>query len=154
MLVDDGVRAPSAGEVFANPQLAATFRRVAAHGAKEGFYRGPIAEAIVAAVAERGGVSTLEDLDAHATRFPAPMSQTYMDDVRVWELPPPNHGVAALLALNCLEAALPGTGPPPHCMTWDHASVEAMRVAFADSLEHCGDPEHADVAQRAAPGVA
>ena len=29
-------------------------------------------------------------------------------------------------------------------MTWDHASVEAMRVAFADSLEHCGDPEHAD----------
>lgn len=149
MLVDDGdgtFRAPSAGEVFANPQLAATFRRVAAHGAKEGFYRGPIAEAIVRAVAERGGVVTLEDLDAHATRFPTPMSQTYRDDVRVWELPPPNHGIAALLALNCLEAALHAGSDmtPPHCMTWDHASVEAMRIAFADSLEHCGDPEHAD----------
>jgi len=135
--------------VFANPQLAATFRRVAAHGAKEGFYRGPIAEAIVRAVAERGGVVTLEDLDAHATRFPEPISQTYRDDVRVWELPPPNHGIAALLALNCLEAALPDAGPPPHCMTWDHASVEAMRIAFADSLEHCGDPEHADAVDAA-----
>lgn len=155
MLVDDGnpedgeTRAPYAGEVFANPQLAATFRRVAAHGAKEGFYRGPIAEAIVAAIAQRGGVLTLEDLDAHATRFPEPISQTYRDDVRVWELPPPNHGIAALLALNCLEAALPDAGPPPHCMTWDHASVEAMRIAFADSLEHCGDPEHADAVDAA-----
>lgn len=143
MLVD-GTRAPRAGERKSNPELAATFRRVAEHGAHAGFYTGPIAEAIVNAVAERGGVLTLEDLAGHKTKFPEPLSTTYRDTVRVWELPPPNHGLAALLALNCLEAVLPGVGAPAHCRTWDHSAVESMKIAFADTLEHCGDPDHPD----------
>ena len=143
MLVD-GARAPRAGERKSNPELAATFRRVAEHGAHAGFYTGPIAEAIVNAVAERGGVLTLEDLAGHKTKFPEPLSTTYRDTVRVWELPPPNHGLAALLALNCLEAVLPGVGAPAHCRTWDHSAVESMKIAFADTLEHCGDPDHPD----------
>jgi len=36
-----------------------------------------------------------------------PISTTYRDDVTVWEMPPPNHGLAALLALNLLEHQLP-----------------------------------------------
>jgi type VI protein secretion system component Hcp len=46
--------APKAGERKPNPELAATFRRLGEHGAKDGFYTGPIADAIVAAVGERG----------------------------------------------------------------------------------------------------
>ena len=51
--------APRAGERKPNPELASTFRRLAAHGAKKGFYTGPVAEAIVEAVRSRGGVLSL-----------------------------------------------------------------------------------------------
>ena len=78
------------------------------------------------------------------TRGHAEAEAEQRDTVRVWELPPPNHGLAALLALNCLEAVLPGVGAPAHCRTWDHSAVESMKIAFADTLEHCGDPDHPD----------
>jgi len=143
MLTPDG-RAPRAGERKPNPELAATFRRLAKHGARKGFYSGPIAEAIVAATSARGGVLALEDLAAHRTSYPAPMSTTYRDGIEVWELPPPNHGLSALLAMNLLEAQTPdGLGALDEGAR-AHAAVEAMRVAFADAMEHCGDPTHAD----------
>ena len=144
-----GGRAPRAGERKPNPELAATFRRLAAHGAKQGFYTGPIADAIVAAVAERGGVLTHADLAAHATSFPEPVCATYRGVVNVYEMPPPNHGLAALLGLNLMEqqlrgdpAALRAAGPGSAAHV--HASIEAMRCAFADTLEHCGDPDYPD----------
>lgn len=69
--------APTAGELFRNPDLAATFRAVAERGAREGFYRGRIAEAIVTALRERGGVLSAQDLEEHATRVVEPISTTY-----------------------------------------------------------------------------
>lgn len=107
MLVQPEGRAPRAGEPKPNPELAATFRRLAEHGAKAGFYTGPVADAIVEAVAARGGVLTREDLAGHATSFTSPVATTYRDSVTVYEIPPPNHGLAALLALNLLEEQLP-----------------------------------------------
>ena len=145
MLTPHG-RAPAAGERKPNPELAATFRRLAQHGAREGFYTGPIAEAIVDAVTSRGGVLTLDDLASHATAFPEPASTVYRGAVEVWEIPPPNHGIAALLALNLLERTLSDPAAVDAAAR-THASVEAMRVAFADAMEHCGDPTHPDAAE-------
>ena len=149
MLVQPENRAPRAGERKPNPELANTFRRLAEHGAKAGFYTGPIADAIVEAVSTRGGVLTLEDLARHETSFPEPMSTTYRDEVTVWELPPPNHGLAALLALNLMEVQMPDrevlrAAGPPNSVPHAHAQVEAMKCAFADTLQHCGDPNHPD----------
>ena len=87
MLTADG-RAPAAGERKPNPELAATFRRLAKYGAREGFYTGPIAEAIVDAVTSGGGVLTLDDLASHVTAFPEPVSTVYRGAVEVWEIPP------------------------------------------------------------------
>ena len=135
--------APRAGERKPNPELASTFRRLATHGAKKGFYSGPVAEAIVEAVQSRGGVLSLDDLAEHETTFPDPVATTFRDAVTVWELPPPNHGVAALLAMNMFEA-FTQSSPAEDEVSRAHAAVEAMRVAFADAMEHCGDPDHAD----------
>ena len=53
-----------------------------------GFYSGPVAKAIVAALRERGGVMSLEDLLGHRTTFVDPISTTYRGH-RIYEVPPP-----------------------------------------------------------------
>ena len=141
LLTKEG-KAPRPGERHTNPDLGRTLRKIGEDGARKGFYSGRVAEAIVEACQSRGGVLELEDLAAHTTEFPEALSATYRG-VRVWEVPPPNHGLAALLALNVLEAAVDGDAlrraghnSPEHV----HAAVEAMRFGFADTLQWCGDP--------------
>ena len=80
------------------------------------------------AVRSRGGVLSLEDLATHATSFPEPVATTFRDAVTVWELPPPNHGVAALLAMNVFEAFTATTDATTE-IARAHAAVEAMRVS-------------------------
>lgn len=136
---------PKAGQVMRNPDLARTFRTLAAHGAKKGFYTGEVAEAMVAALHEYGGVLSLEDLAAHATATETPISVAYRG-FRVFETPPPTQGLAALLALSILDKAAPdprvhGRGSEAQA----HVGVEAMRLAFADALQQLSDPRHKHV---------
>ncbi|MEP7382343.1 MAG: gamma-glutamyltransferase, partial [Gemmatimonadota bacterium] len=97
----DGARAPKEGDVFRNPDLARTLRRIAQHG-RDGFYTGPVAEAIVRLEREEGGVMTLDDLRELQPEWVTPISTTY----RGWtvsELPAPTQGIAALMMLNLME---------------------------------------------------
>jgi gamma-glutamyltranspeptidase/glutathione hydrolase len=66
-------RAPRTGEVFRNPALASVMQRIAKEG-KAGYYQGPVAEALVKVLRDLGGCMTLEDLAAHETTFPDPIS--------------------------------------------------------------------------------
>lgn len=70
------------------------------------FYRGPVAEAIVDAVAAAGGVMSMQDLEDHlsssAPSIGEPISTTYRA-VTVHTMPPPSHGAILLEALNILE---------------------------------------------------
>jgi len=132
-----GGRAPAAGELFRNPDLGRTFRTLGEQGAKQGFYAGPVAEAIVAALGERRGLMTMEDLAAHEAAWVEPISTSYRGKLRLWECPPPTQGVTALMALNLLERA------PAHPRLGAaalHAQSEALRLAFADALQFCADP--------------
>eukprot|EP00850_Spirogloea_muscicola_P001341 SM000005S17138 [mRNA] locus=s5:336226:339832:- [translate_table: standard] len=137
----EGTRAPRPGEVMRLPLLAKTFRALAAEG-KAGFYEGRVAAAIVEAVQALGGVLALEDLAAHRTAFEAPICSTYRG-LRVWEVPPPTQGVAALEALNIMEAYGDVGKLPRGSPEYLHIAIEAMRMAFADSLTHVADPFHA-----------
>ena len=83
-LLVDG-RPPRHGEVLRNPELAATLRTLASEGA-EGFYQGPVAEAIVKCIHAKGGVMSLEDLAAHKTERVSPISTTFRG--KTVELPP------------------------------------------------------------------
>lgn len=134
-LTIDG-RSPRPGEIFRNPGLARTLRKVAQEG-KDAFYRGEIAEAIVAVVQQAGGCLTLADLAVHTSTWETPISTTYRG-VRIWECPPNGQGLTALLALNILEGFDLGSLPPFSARRL-HLEIEAMRLAFADSRWYVAD---------------
>uniref|UniRef100_A0A832I9M8 Glutathione hydrolase proenzyme n=1 Tax=Eiseniibacteriota bacterium TaxID=2212470 RepID=A0A832I9M8_UNCEI len=137
-----GGRAPREGEVFRNPALARTLRLLAARG-RDAYYRGPIAEAIVAFSRRHGGFFSMEDFARHRSTWEAPISTEYRG-WRVWEMPPNGQGLAALQMLNILEnfdlAAL-GRGSAD----WWHVMVEAKKLAYADRARHYADPAFSPV---------
>ncbi len=139
-LLIDG-RAPRAGEIFRNPNLAKTFKRVAEKGAEE-FYRGEIAEAIADVVQKSGGCMTVEDLAAHVSTWEQPISVFYRG-LRVYECPPNGQGIVALMALNLLAGfELPADPLSPRKI---HLMIEALRLAFADARWYVADPAFARV---------
>src|SRR5512134_79747 len=93
-----GGRAPREGELFKNPALARTLRLLAEKG-RDAYYKGPIAEAIVRFSKANGGFFALEDFARHRSTWDAPIATDYRGH-RVWELPPPGQGLAALQLLN------------------------------------------------------
>jgi gamma-glutamyltranspeptidase/glutathione hydrolase len=130
-------RAPRAGEIFRNPGLAHTLRRIV-EGGKHAFYQGEIAEAIARVVQQTGGCLTVDDLAAHTSTWEQPISTTYRH-VRVWECPPNGQGLAALVALNLLEGYDMGSMPPLSTRRL-HLMIEAMRLAFTDTRWYVADP--------------
>jgi gamma-glutamyltranspeptidase/glutathione hydrolase len=135
-LTIDG-RAPRPGEIFRNPGLAKTLRTLA-NGGKEAFYQGEIAAAIVKVIQGAGGVMSEDDLAAHASTWRAPISTTY-HAYRLWECPPNGQGLAALVALNLLEA-YDLAGMDALSAERLHLEIEAMRLAFADVRWYVADP--------------
>jgi len=111
--------------------------------AKKGFYEGEVAEAIVAAVQEAGGMLAMEDLAIHTSTWDTPIHVTYRD-VDVYEMPPNGQGLTALIALNILNNVDLGklsVFDPLHA----HYILEALRLAFADTRALLGDPAHVKV---------
>ena len=129
-------RAPRAGEVFRNPELARVLERIAVNG-RSAFYEGPVAEAIAAAARRYGSALTADDLARHESTWEGrPIAVAYRG-VRVWECPPNGQGLAALLALAILEEL------PVHpfgSVERAHLQVEALRIAFADARWYVADP--------------
>ena len=133
-----GGRAPAEGEPFANPTLATTLEALAA-GGRDAFYKGRIAERIVAYSQKQGGFFSMEDFARHTSEWQEPISTTYRD-VTLWELPPNGQGLAALEMLNILERfdlKVLGRDNPDF---W-HVMVEAKKVAFADRAAYYADPD-------------
>ena len=133
---------PADGEIFVNKDLANSMRLVA-EGGKEAFYKGEMAQKIVQAIQEAGGVMTLEDMAAHTSTWETPISTLYRG-MRVWECPPNGQGLAALLALNVLEG-FDLTGMDPLGVERWHLLIEAMRVAFADTAWYVSDPSFFEI---------
>lgn len=140
-LTIDG-RAPRAGEIFRNLGLAKTFKVVAEQGAA-GFYRGPIAEAIVSVIQTAGGCMTTDDLASHASTWEEPIAVEYRD-LRVYECPPNGQGMVALIALNLLEG-FDLTALDPLSPEKTHLMIEALRLAFADAKRYVADPAFVNV---------
>lgn len=136
-LMIDG-RAPRPGELFRNPGLVSVFTDLAARG-REGFYGGRIADSIVAAVAEAGGLLTHADLEQHGGEWTHTIG-TGLGGYRILECPPNGQGLAALIALGIYRHLAPAAGPDQL-----HAMIESMRLAFADAARHIADPRHADI---------
>ena len=124
-----GGRAPAAGEVFKNPNLAVTLEQIT-KGGRDAFYRGTIAKAIAADLQARKALLTEADLAAHKSDWVQPISTTYRG-YEVLEMPPNTQGVVALQMLNILEGFdLKALGH--NSDAYLHLLVEAKRIAFAD----------------------
>ena len=135
-------RAPRKGEIFRNPALASTYRKLAA-GGREAFYEGEIARTIADFIQQQGGFLSKKDLAEHRSEWVDPVSVDYRG-YEVWELPPNGQGIAALQMLTILEnydLAQYGYGSPEHV----HYLVEAKKLAFEDRAKYYADMDFAEV---------
>ncbi|HET8770733.1 MAG TPA: gamma-glutamyltransferase [Gemmatimonadaceae bacterium] len=146
--------APRAGEIFKQPDLAATFRKLveaeqkalaagksrkeAIYAANDRFYRGDIAAEIVRGVREDGGLFTMEDLANWKVMIEEPYKTNYRG-YDVYKLPVWQQGPVMLQALNILENAdLKAMGY--NSAGYIHTIYQAMNLAYADRDFYYGDP--------------
>ncbi|HEV3165900.1 MAG TPA: gamma-glutamyltransferase, partial [Isosphaeraceae bacterium] len=137
-----GGHAPPRGSVFKNPGLAHTLRAIA-EGGRDAYYRGAIADQIVAYSDQVGGLFTKKDFEDHTSTWVDPVSTNYRG-YDVWELPPNGQGIAVLEILNLLEPYdLKSLGA--QSAEAIHLMVEAKKLVFEDRAKYYTDPDFAKV---------
>lgn len=137
-----GGKAPAKGEIFKNPRLGKTLRRLA-EGGRDVFYKGEIAKEIDAYMKANNGYLSYDDLAAHRSTWVEPVSVNY-HGYDLWELPPNGQGIAALQMLQILKGfdlKKFGFGSPEHI----HYFVEAKKLAFEDRARYYADPDFAKI---------
>ena len=135
---------PKIGDMFRQPQLAATLRKIAKEGSK-GFYEGSVAADIVATLRARGGLHTEEDFarGRTAAQFVEPIKLAWKG-YEVWQCPPNGQGLLVLMLLGMLDKL--GTAPDgPLGTTRVHRHIEAARLAYRDRDAFVADPSQVDV---------
>ncbi len=130
-------RAPAMGERWAAPLLARSLRAVAQGGA-EAFYRGEIAEKIVAYCKTQGGLFELDDFARQQPVTYRPISSDYRG-LTVHETAPPSQGFLLLEQLNIIEG-FDLKSLNPMSAERIHLLTEAKKLAFADRNRYAGDP--------------
>ncbi len=132
----DSGRAPTPGFILRQPDLASTLERIADSGAA-GFYRGAVAQALVASVNAAGGAWRLEDLAAYQIVERVPVRFNFRGASITAAALPSAGGIALAQALGMLEHFPPGDVQQPGAA---HLVVEVLRRAFRDRVR-LGDPD-------------
>ncbi|MDP3767436.1 MAG: gamma-glutamyltransferase, partial [Dehalococcoidia bacterium] len=125
------------GELFRQPDLAETLRRIATDG-RAGFYGGETGAAISEAMSAGGGLIDEEDLAEPTALWHEPLSIAYRG-CTVYEQALPSQGIILLEALNIVEQ-FPLAGWGPGSAEAAHVMIEATRQAFADARRYAADP--------------
>jgi gamma-glutamyltranspeptidase/glutathione hydrolase len=133
------------GDMFRQPELAATLQRIAKNGAED-FYHGETTRMLVADMQSNGGIITADDLANYRPKIREVLAAHYQIEGHRWDVltspPPSSGGVAIIEALNILkQTQLKG---------WDDLQsvrmvAEAMRRVFADRAAYLADPDYSDV---------
>jgi gamma-glutamyltranspeptidase/glutathione hydrolase len=140
LLIDGKV--PRVGQVMRMPALAKTLRTIAGEG-RDAFYKGAIADDIVRELAALGGLHAVGDFAAHQSDYVTPIGVDY-GDAKLFELPPNNQGVVALIMLKILDEIGSLESDPGSAERW-HVMLEAARLAYAARDRFVADPAFADV---------
>ncbi len=127
---------PKKGDLFKNPYLAETYKKIAkSYG--EDFYKGDIAKEISSFIIEQGGYLTFEDMEMYKPEWINPVSTNYRG-YDVWELPPNGQGIAALQMLNILEnfdIKKLGFGSAEYI----HLFTETKKIVYEDRAKYYAD---------------
>lgn len=132
---------PESGELLRQPDLARTLELLAEHG-HDGFYRGEVADKLIAGVAAEGGRWDPAELAGYQVREREPIRFDY----RGWQIttapPPSSGGVALAQMLQILSGWNLAELDPADRI---HLTAEAMRRAYRDRTFYLGDPDFVDV---------
>ncbi|MBK8391431.1 MAG: gamma-glutamyltransferase [Saprospiraceae bacterium] len=141
-ITQNGGKLPKEGEIYKNPYLANTYRKIAKQG-RDGFYKGEVAKTMADFIQAEGGFLSVEDLESHHSEWVEPVSVNYRG-YDVWELPPNGQGIAALQMLQILEgydfSKIP-FGSAEHL----HLFIEAKKIVFEDRNKYYADMDFAKV---------
>ncbi len=134
------------GDRILNPEHARLLHAIARDG-RDAFYTGPVAKAIVRAVAEAGGDMTLEDLAGYQPQEVRPLRAVYRGHTFIVMPPPSSGGLAMLQMLGMLDRLDDGAAFPPrhNSARYIHLITECFKYAFADRARHLADPAFAEV---------
>src|SRR5215813_239177 len=125
------------GQDLLQPDLAITLRAIASDGPK-GFYEGPVAEKIVAAVRKAGGIMTMDDMKNYRAILREPIRGTYRGYDIISMPPPSSGGVHLIEMLNIIEGYDIAALSREESL---HIIAEAMKRAYADRATFMGDPD-------------
>ncbi|HEY0147500.1 MAG TPA: gamma-glutamyltransferase [Allosphingosinicella sp.] len=131
-----------AGEIFRNPDLADTYRAIAA-GGRDAFYEGEIARTIEAYFKRIGGWMDRGDLAAHRSEWSAPVTTSYRG-VDVHAIAANTQGIATLQMLNMLERFDMKEAGFQTALSI-HLQAEAKRLAYEDRARYYADPQFSKI---------
>lgn len=127
------------GEEFSNPDLGKTLQLIAENGA-DAFYKGEVAEAMLAAIQKYDGVMTQSDLDKYEAKLREPVTGTYRG-YQVISCPPPSSGGTHIIQiLNILENYDIGS-MKVNSAEYLHLWSEALKATFADREAYMADTD-------------
>ena len=134
----------STEELFRQPELATTLRRVAEQG-PDGFYRGETADLFVAQMERSSGLITAEDLDSYGAVWREPLRVDWRE-YEILAAPPPSSGGFAIVQLLKMKDYLAHffEGVPHNSPQYIHLVAEMEKRVFADRAEYLGDPDFVD----------
>ncbi len=132
-------KAPKTGQIFRAPGQAEVLRRVAKHG-RDAFYKGEIAEDMIACLTKAGGVHTTEDFANASSDQATPIGGPYKG-LEVVEHPPNGQGATALLMLNILSHFDIASMDPLGAQR-AHIEAEASKLAYDARNRFLADPDH------------
>ena len=131
------------GDVITNPDLAKALQKIADEG-KDGFYKGEVAEALVATVQKYGGVITMEDLASYEPQVLEPVTGTYRGYEIISSAPPSSGGTILIEILNILENFDVGA-MDINSTEYIHLFTEAYKLGYTDRAAYMADTAFADV---------
>lgn len=140
IFLSDGA-VPELGTLIKQPDLAATLKAIADAG-NDGFYHGPVADKLIAAVRQSGGIWTLDDLAAYRVKERLPVTGSYRGyDITSASLPS-SGGIVLMLALNQLAQFDLDTADASQKQ---HLIIESLRRAYRDRSLYLGDQDFVSV---------
>ena len=132
---------PDVGYTVKQTDLAHTLKLLAAHGF-DGFYKGEVAQKLVAEVRSAKGIWTLQDLSSYHVVERSPIRGKY-HNIQIISAPPPSSGGIALVSMLNILSGYPLASMDNVKRT--HFIVEAMRRAYRDRAIYLGDPDFVEV---------